>query len=96
MFNKEARKAKKQAKLEKKQAKLEKLNLYRMSCPRCKSEDFTILGQHKKGFSVGKAVVGTALTGGVGSLAGFAGKKSKKLDIICNKCGRQYKAKPIS
>lgn len=52
-----------------------------------------IVGQHKKGFSVGKAATGVVLTGGIGSLAGFAGKKTKKVDMICMNCGKQFKYK---
>lgn len=32
---------------------------------------------NRKSFSVNKAVGGAALTGGIGTLAGFAGKKGK-------------------
>lgn len=65
-------------------------------CPKCKSTNVQAVGQHKKGFSVGKAVVGTVLTGGLGAvgvLAGFAGKKTKKIDMICMDCGKQFKFK---
>lgn len=60
-------------------------------CPRCRSTNIQVVGQHKKGFSVGKAAAGVALTGGIGSLAGFAGKKTKKVDMICMNCGKQFK-----
>lgn len=95
MFNKEVRKQRKEEKLAKKQAAYQKAQLKKLSCPRCHSEDFTILGNHKKSFSVGKAVGGAILAGGIGSLVGFIGKNSKKLDIVCNKCGKRYKKKPI-
>ncbi|HHA9848903.1 TPA: hypothetical protein ACOPHP_001583 [Streptococcus pneumoniae] len=49
-----------------------------ITCPNCKSKDVTFLQQDKKAFSVGKAVGGAVLTGGVGALAGFAGKKGNK------------------
>ena len=62
-------------------------------CPKCRSTNIQIVGQHKKGFSVGKAAAGVALTGGIGSLAGFAGKKTKKVDMICMNCGKQFKYK---
>lgn len=62
-------------------------------CPRCRSTNVQVVGQHKKGFSVGKAAAGVALTGGIGSLAGFAGKKTKKVDMICMNCGKQFKYK---
>lgn len=60
-------------------------------CPRCGSKNLQVLGNHRKAFSVGKAVVGGALTGGIGTLAGFAGKKSKKVDVICMNCGKKFK-----
>lgn len=60
-------------------------------CPRCFSKDVQVIGQHKKGFSFGKAIAGTALAGGIGSLAGFAGKKTKKVDMICLKCGKKFR-----
>lgn len=59
-------------------------------CPKCGSDNLEVLGQHKKGFSVGKAVGGAVLTGGVGSLAGFAGKKTKKVDVVCMNCGNKF------
>ena len=60
-------------------------------CPRCRSTNIQVVGQHKKGFSVGKAAAGVALTGGIGSLAGFAGKKTSKVNMICLNCGKQFK-----
>lgn len=59
-------------------------------CPNCGSKNIQALGIHKKGFSVGKAVGGAVLTGGVGALAGFAGKKTKKTDFVCNECGNRF------
>ena len=58
----------------KKQAKKQNI----ITCPNCNSKDVSFLQQDKKAFSVGKAVGGAVLTGGVGALAGFAGKKGKK------------------
>lgn len=60
-------------------------------CPKCNSRNLQILGQHKKGFSLGKAVGGAVLTGGIGTLAGFAGKRTKKVDVICMNCGNKFK-----
>lgn len=60
-------------------------------CPRCFSKNVQVIGQHKKGFSFGKAIAGTALAGGIGSLAGFAGKKTKKVDMICLNCGKKFR-----
>lgn len=60
-------------------------------CPGCQSTNIQIIGQHKKGFSVGKAAGGAILFGGVGALAGLAGKKTKKVDAICMNCGRKFR-----
>lgn len=57
-----------------------------IKCPKCKSTQITA---NKKGFGVGKAVVGVALTGGIGALGGFIG--SNKVVITCLKCGNQWK-----
>ncbi|KRL93916.1 hypothetical protein [Limosilactobacillus equigenerosi] len=58
-------------------------------CPFCGSTDLQIMGIDRKGFSVGKAVGGAVLTGGIGLLAGFAGKKTGKTDYYCNDCHNQ-------
>lgn len=62
-------------------------------CPKCGSTNLQIIGNHHKGFSVGKAIVGGVLTAGtgVGVLAGFAGKKGKRVDMICMNCGKKFK-----
>lgn len=73
----------------KKQRKIEK-NAIR--CPHCKSTDVAFMQQDKKGFSVGKAAAGAVLTGGVGTLAGFAGKKGKK-QWHCQNCGNTFETK---
>lgn len=62
----------------------------KFKCPNCGSKNIQALGIHKKGFSVGKAVGGAVLTGGVGALAGFAGKKTKKTDYVCSECGKRF------
>lgn len=62
----------------------------RLHCPHCHSTNVQPMGQHKKGFSVGKAVGGAVLTGGVGALAGFVGKKTKKVDWVCLNCGKSF------
>jgi len=61
-------------------------------CPKCLSTDVEFMDNKKKGFSVGKAVAGTILTGGVGSLAGFAGKKGKDR-FHCQECGNVFTQK---
>lgn len=55
-------------------------------CPKCESDQ---LFAGKKGFSGKKAVVGAALTGGIGLLAGTIG--SKKILITCLNCGYQWR-----
>ncbi|MEM5768616.1 MAG: zinc ribbon domain-containing protein [Bacillota bacterium] len=54
-------------------------------CPKCKS---TSLSAHKKGFGIGKAVVGAAFTGGIGLVAGNLG--AKKVRVTCMNCGHQF------
>ena len=63
-----------------------------ITCPNCKSKDVTFLQQDKKAFSVGKAVGGAVLTGGIGALAGFAGKKGNK-QWHCKNCGNFFETK---
>ena len=63
-----------------------------ITCPNCNSKDVSFLQQDKKAFSVGKAVGGAVLTGGVGALAGFAGKKGKK-QWHCKNCGNFFETK---
>jgi len=58
-----------------------------ITCPRCGS---TQISADKKGFSVGKAVAGVALAGGVGVVAGGIG--AKKVIVTCLNCGKQWKA----
>ncbi|HFN7463140.1 TPA: hypothetical protein ACHGUO_002026 [Streptococcus pneumoniae] len=72
----------------KKQEKKQNIITY----PNCKSKDVTFLQQDKKAFSVGKAVGGAVLTGGVGALAGFAGKKGNK-QWHCQNCGNFFETK---
>lgn len=63
-----------------------------VKCPKCKSTNIQVLGNNKKGFSVGKAIGGAVLTGGIGVLAGFAGKKGK-YDVFCQDCGHRWQMK---
>lgn len=63
-----------------------------VKCPHCKSTDVEFMVQQRKGFSVGKAAAGTIMTGGVGALAGFAGKKGKK-EWHCKNCGAVFTTK---
>ena len=63
----------------------------RIACPHCNSTDIQFIGNDKKSFSVGKAVGGTLLVGGIGAIAGFAGKKGKENDWHCKNCGNTFK-----
>ena len=55
-------------------------------CPKCGS---TSLSANKKGFGIGKAVVGSAIIGPIGLVAGNKG--AKKVRITCLNCGHQWK-----
>lgn len=74
------------------QAKEEFRQARAVKCPHCKSTDVEFMIQQRKGFSIGKAAAGTILTGGVGALAGFAGKKGKK-EWHCKNCGVVFTTK---
>jgi DNA-directed RNA polymerase subunit RPC12/RpoP len=54
-------------------------------CPKCGSTQLTA---NKKGFSLGKAVVGGVLTGGVGLIGGFWG--SNQVMVNCLRCGHRW------
>jgi hypothetical protein len=56
-------------------------------CPKCSSPS---LSANKRGFGLGKALVGGALTGGVGLLAGFIG--SGAVMVTCVNCGHGWQA----
>lgn len=62
-------------------------------CPKCGS---TSLSANKKGFGIGKAIVGAGVTslipgaGIIGAVAGNAG--AKKVIVTCLNCGHQWKA----
>lgn len=64
----------------------------KLKCPRCRGHNIQVLGNNRKAFSVGKAAGGAFLTGGIGLLAGFFGKKGK-YDVFCADCGRRFKVK---
>lgn len=61
-----------------------------LECPNCGSNNITFAGNKRKSFSVSKAVGGAVLTGGIGTLAGFTGKKGKKNKFICMSCGKEF------
>ena len=54
-------------------------------CPRCYS---TSLSSNKKGFGIGKAIIGAAAVGGIGLIAGNIG--AKKVRITCMNCGHEF------
>ncbi|WP_125139934.1 zinc ribbon domain-containing protein [Clostridium transplantifaecale] len=54
-------------------------------CPKCGS---TSLSGNKKGFGIGKAVVGAALVGPLGLVAGNIG--AKKVRVTCLNCGKKF------
>jgi hypothetical protein len=55
-------------------------------CPRCLS---TSLTANKKGFGIGKAVVGGALVGPLGLVAGNIGRSN--VTVTCLNCGNRFK-----
>ncbi|MGG5324356.1 hypothetical protein IGJ83_000708 [Enterococcus pernyi] len=63
-----------------------------IKCPTCQSREVQFMQNNKKGFSVGKAIGGAALTGGIGTLAGFAGKKGKN-QWFCTNCHTTFETK---
>ena len=54
-------------------------------CPRCGSTSVTVM---KKGFGVGKSLVGGAIVGPVGLLAGGIG--ANKIKHVCVNCGNKW------
>ncbi|MEW4411282.1 zinc ribbon domain-containing protein [Clostridium sp. AN503] len=75
-------------KAQQEQLQIQKMQYDSMArCPRCGS---TSLAGNKKGFGIGKAVVGAALVGPIGLVAGNLG--AKKVLVTCLKCGKKFKA----
>jgi len=60
-----------------------------MQCPKCNSNNISVLGENKKSFSAGKAAVGGMLAGPTGTLAGFTGKKNG-YDCYCSDCMHKF------
>jgi len=58
-------------------------------CPFCGSEEITYVSA-KDGFGVGKALVGGALLGPVGLLAGGIGANHTEMKCGCTKCGQVF------
>lgn len=66
--------------------RLEQLKRERVAyCPKCYS---TSLSAHKKGFGIGKAVIGAAIAGPIGLIGGNI--NAKKVRVTCLKCGHQF------
>ena len=62
-------------------------NFYmKAKCPRCGS---TSLSANKKGFGIGKALVGAALFGPFGLICGNLG--ARKVWVTCMHCGKRFK-----
>lgn len=80
--------AKRQSAEQERMARLQQKQYDNMAkCPRCGS---TALSGNKKGYGVGKGLVGAALVGPVGLLAGGMG--ANKVMITCMSCGHKFKA----
>lgn len=59
-------------------------------CPSCQSINYRVISKtkHREGFSVGKAIVGTALFGTPGTIiGGMSGKKKYIIKMRCKDCG---------
>lgn len=54
-------------------------------CPKCGSTSITVM---KKGFGVGKSLIGGAVAGPVGLLAGGIG--ANKVQRVCINCGHKF------
>ncbi len=75
-------------KAQQEQLQIQKIQYESMAkCPRCGS---TSLSGNKKGFGIGKAVLGAAVAGPFGLVAGNIG--AKKVLVTCMKCGKKFKA----
>lgn len=64
----------------------------KLCCPNCGATQIVIMGKQEKNFSIGKALGGAILTGGIGTLAGFTGKKGK-YDCYCQSCGERFRVR---
>lgn len=73
-------------------AGIQKKEKNNVRCPKCGSLNVAPIGESKKGFSVGKAIGGGVLTGGIGTMAGFIGKKRGN-NFYCQDCGNIYTVK---
>ena len=75
-------------------AGIQKKEKNNVRCPKCGNLNVAPIGESKKGFSVGKAIGGGVLTGGlgIGTMAGFIGKKRGN-NFYCQDCGNIYTVK---
>lgn len=64
-----------------------------LKCPKCQSLNIAYMGNQRKSFSVKKAVAGGLLVGGIGTAAGFVGKKGQDR-WHCKACGEIFDTKP--
>lgn len=61
-------------------------------CPKCHGTNIEPIGQKQKNFSVGKAVVGSAVVNpGIGLVTGMFGGSSRKIQFYCHDCGKIFK-----
>lgn len=58
-------------------------------CPKCHS---TQIAPMKRGFKLGRAVVGGVIGGGVLGGAIIGGIGANKVELVCLKCGRKFRA----
>lgn len=88
MQQQELEEARKQTEQQRQQLRLQRKQYDEMmKCPRCGS---TSLSGNKKGYGVGKGVVGAAIFGPLGLVAGNIG--SGKVMVTCMKCGYKFRA----
>ncbi len=68
-----------------------------MKCPKCGSEDVTVINETTtkgKDFSMGKGCLGTLILGPIGALCGLCGEGKKTINTnywVCNSCGKKWK-----
>ena len=87
MQQQELEEARKQTEQQRQQLRLQRKQYDEMmKCPHCGS---TSLSGNKKGYGVGKGVVGAALLGPIGLIAGNIG--SSKVMVTCMKCGYKFR-----
>lgn len=61
-----------------------------IKCPKFKGHNIDLLQNKRKSFSVRKAIGGAILTGRIGTMAGFIGKREKN-EWFCRNCGTVLK-----